>query len=183
MKILKLLFVSSLFSLSGTAATYHFYPEKGKVAFLAKGKPALISITGEAVGLSGNINDHKGQISGEILFNLEKLKTGITLRDEHMKNKYLEIEKYPVATLRIDRLHFPQLEEKFSFDGILTLHGISQSVKGQGLLKDSGNSKFISAEIPIKLSQFNIDIPSFKGITVAEDVLIKVDSPVRQIEQ
>ncbi|NJL23879.1 MAG: YceI family protein [Calothrix sp. SM1_5_4] len=171
-------FVTLVSSAVSHAATYRFNPDKGDVSFLAKGKPALISIKGSGEGLSGQLTERAGKLSGVIQFELKKLKTGIELRDQHLKDKYLEVAKHPQAELKIDEINAPKPGEKFAFEGTLSLHGASQTVRGEAKFTANGNVSTVSAEFPIKLSQFGIPVPSFQGITVAEDVTVKVDAPV-----
>ena len=123
--------ISLLTSLASQASIYKFAPEKGKVTFIAKGKPALISIRGEGAGVEGVITENKEVVAGEVTFQLKSLNTGIDLRDEHMKNKYLEVEKYPTANLKLKDLKIPlQASEPFKFTGVMTLHGVEQPFYG-----------------------------------------------------
>ena len=183
MKI-KILFLCFLItSLTAQAAIYKLSPEKGKISFFAKGKPALISIKGEGEGATATLVEKNKELNGEVSFQLKTLTTGIKLRDEHLKNKYLEIEKYPVAILKITNLNIGDgLQKPFKFNAKLSLHGVEQLVEGDvTVIKESNNQK-LSAEFKIKLSQFKIEIPNFQGITVAEDVEIKVDLPITKSE-
>lgn len=75
--------------------------------FVAKGRPALIAIKGTGDGATGSLNEMNGTITGEIQFQLKSLKTGIDLRDSHLKDKYLEVEKFPIATSDEETLQFP----------------------------------------------------------------------------
>ena len=63
---------------------------------------------------------------------LGNLTTGIGLRDHHMKEKYLEVPKYPSATLTIARsaLKFPHDGEALSAEvpATLQLHGQTRPV-------------------------------------------------------
>jgi len=163
-------------------ATYGFHPDQGKVSFMAKGKPALISINGTAEGLSGTLLESSGKLAGEISFELKRLKTGIELRDTHMKDKYLEVEKYPHATLKIEKMDLAKPGQSFAFAGTLSLHGVSKPIKGEAKLTNEKGQWGVTAEFPIQLSQFGITIPNFQGITVAEDVQVKIDTPVTRTE-
>lgn len=179
----KTLFLSIFMGFTAHAAVYKISSEKGKVAFLAKGKPALISIKGEGVGASGELHEENGLISGEIEFELKSLKTGIDLRDEHLKNKYLEVDKFPTAKVTISSLKLPvKINDSFKFSGVLNLHGVSQPIEGSAEVSGAASAQFIKSEFKINLSQFKIDIPSFKGITVAEEVLVKIETPVLKTE-
>ncbi len=170
-------------SLTAQAAIYKLSPDSGKVTFLAKGKPALISIKGEGEGATAALKEKDQMLNGEVSFQLKSLKTGIELRDDHLKNKYLEVEKHPTATLKISDLKLPEnLKDGFPFKGILSLHGIDQPIEGIASVAADSKSQKISADFKIKLSQFKIEIPSFKGITVAEEVQVKVEAPVTREE-
>lgn len=178
------IFVSILIltsTLTTQAAIYKLSADSGKVTFLAKGKPALISIQGEGEGATATLKEKDQMLSGEISFALKSLKTGIELRDDHLKNKYLEVDKFPAALLKISDLKLPSnLMDRFSFHGTLNLHGIDQPVEGIASAVGDSKSQKMSADFKIKLSQFKIEIPSFKGITVAEEVQIKVEFPLRR---
>ncbi len=169
--------------LTAQAALYKLSPDSGKVTFLAKGKPALISIKGEGEGATAALKEKDQMLNGEISFLLKSLKTGIDLRDDHLKSKYLEVDKYPTATLKITDLRLPSnLKDGFPFKGTLNLHGVNQPVDGNATVTADSKSQKISADFNIKLSQFKIEIPSFKGITVAEEVQVKVEAPVTREE-
>lgn len=160
------------------AAVYKFTTDKGKVSFLAKGWPNFLKIDGEGAGVAGDLKEDAGKISGELTFKLDTLNTKIATRDDHMKNKYLEVAKFPQAVLIIDKVAAPAKSGKFPFTGKLKLHGQEQAIGGEAELKESGGDRSLIAEFPLKLSEFKIEIPSFQGITVAEDVKVKFESPV-----
>lgn len=180
------IFVSILIltsDLTAQAAIYKISPDSGKVTFLAKGRPALISIHGEGDGATAALKEKDQMLSGEISFQLKSLKTGIELRDDHLKNKYLEVDKYPTAILKISDLKLPpNLKDGFSFKGTLNLHGVDQPVEGNASVAADSKYQKLSANFNIKLSQFKIEIPSFKGITVAEEVQVKVEAPFMKEE-
>lgn len=174
-------FLYSTLSHIAQASVYNFHSDKGVVQFVAKGRPALISIKGTGDGATGSLSEMNGTISGEIQFHLKSLKTGIDLRDSHLKDKYLEVGKFPIATVKIRDFAIPnQPNESHRFIGILNLHGMDRPIEGEAVV--SGESRIVSANFKIKLSDFNIEIPSFQGITVAEEVEIKVEASVMKME-
>jgi len=161
-----------------SAQKYSFEPEKGKVAFKTKGWPNLINIKGEADGFKGLLEEvSKNKISGKLIFALDKLKTGIDLRDDHMKNKYLEVKTYPTAELTLNELSIPSSGAgDFDFSGQLKVHGVTKDIVGKAKIEIASGQKKMTAEFSIKLPDFNIEIPSYKGITVAEKVDVIVES-------
>lgn len=100
-----------LMSLSfGSAKAIPMSPEKGNVEFLAVGKPAFVKIKGEGQGPTGQFQLKKvGSefiLNAELIVDLRTLKTGIELRDNHMKEKYLLTPQYNSATLKLKMLFF-----------------------------------------------------------------------------
>jgi len=166
-------------------STYTFQAQNGQVEFFAKGRPALISIHGKGPGPVGTIEWKEQKLNGSLEIDLKELSTGISLRDEHMLQKYLEVSTHPNAVLKIENLDFNGASpQKLSFKGKLSLHGVDKEVEGHVDIKGDGALDSIVAEFNLKLSEFQIAIPSFKGITVAEDVKIQVTaSQLKQITQ
>lgn len=134
-----------------------------KVEFTATGRPAMIKIKGEGNGLKIKSEDAR---SGSFQFELATLKTGIKTRDEHMKNKYLEIGKFPVA-----EFSFKEFDPAQSLVGRLKLHGVEQNVP----VRITKSGAHYLAEFEIKLSDFQIELPSFAGIKVADLVRVTTE--------
>lgn len=147
---------------------------QGNIEFKAKGKPALISIDGTSTLLNGTLKSHNDQFDGEFDLELTSLNTGVELRDDHLKNKYLEVEKFPKAKLTFKNIRIERNSET-NFKANLMLHGQENEVNGTALLSDQNK---LMAEFTINLVDFGIEIPSFQGITVAKEVKIKVNGIV-----
>jgi polyisoprenoid-binding protein YceI len=146
------------------------------VKFLAIGHPSAIRIQGEGKTLLTEKTSWKdGKFSGTFRVPLDSLKTGISTRDRHMKEKYLETAKFPNADLELSAC--PLREGETTCLGKLSLHGVTKGVSIH-LVESEGGPKTlkISADFAIKLTDFGITIPKFANITVAEDVQIQVDS-------
>jgi polyisoprenoid-binding protein YceI len=61
----------------------------------------------------------------------------------------------------------------------LKLHGVEKPVSGTFDLSGSGASPKLAAKFAIKLSDFGIGIPSFAGVTMADEVAVTVLSSPR----
>lgn len=149
------------------------------VDFLATGKPSSLKIKGHGDDLGGLFSWIDQEVSGEATFRLDSLDTGIGLRNEHMKKKYLETEKFPEARLRIQALHAPtfenlQSQRELPFEGTLLLHGVEKPVKGVAKLEKSDGRLKLDTEFNLKISDFGISSPGFAGITMADEVKIEV---------
>lgn len=178
---MKSLFLSlCFFSLAAQAElSLKTNPQQGKVEFEAIGKPSMLKIKGEGEGAVADFKVTAQTVNGEIHFDVNTLKTGIELRDEHMKTKYLHVKDHPRAILRIKDLKLPDtwsiknaaLKEQ-TFKGVMTLHGQQKEVTGTFTI---GSNKLDgTAEFEIKLSDFKVDIPQYLGVKVADIVKVKV---------
>jgi len=150
------------------------------VEFDAVGKPSLIKIHGASdKGVKGILTLKGQSLSGVCSFRLDTLTTGLSTRDEHMKEKYLEVPRYPVAKLEI--LPVSVGSGNTSFNGKLSLHGVDHPVQGTLSLVKNGGSISLDLQMTVKQSDFQIAKASFAGITVKDDVAIKIHSeaPIR----
>ncbi len=160
--------------------TLSFKEADGKVSFLAVGKPAMIKIVGEGSGPYGDLLLASGKLQGTLSIDMTKLTTKIGLRDEHMKNKYLEVGKFPTAEiifkdypLKLEGLKSQASEFPFTAD--LKLHGIIKPISG--LIKLSKDQSIIKgfATFKINVTDFLDTLPTYAGIKVADEVQITVD--------
>lgn len=158
-----------------------FKAADGKTEFLAIGKPAMIKIGGEGQGPEGVLTVSKNTVNGVLKVDLTKLTTKIDLRDDHMKNKYLEVGKYPEATLEFVNLTLPtdvsampETETEVPFKGKFTMHGKTSDVSGKAKISKKVKDVSGNAEFVFKITDHLDTLPSWLGVKVAEDVTVKV---------
>lgn len=145
--------------------------KNGKVEWTAVGNPGVVKITGQEGVLTGTIVVAGGLASGTFEVELAGFKTGIDLRDEHLKTKYLEVAKYPKAKLVMDPVATSTAD--FDWKGQLTLKGNTKPVKGKARV-DGGK---LWATFDVVLSDYpEIGLPTWLGITVAKEVTVVVNS-------
>lgn len=162
------------------AAPIEYVPENPKIEFVAIGKPAMLKIKGHSEDLKAKITVDVKLLTANLIINLKTLVTGIDTRDNHMKDKYLEIAKFPTAELNIKDLQLPNVLEDIkvnqaeqAFKGELQLHGVKKEVEGTYALEVSKGKIKVLAKFSLNLSDFKIDIPSYIGIKVADKVNIE----------
>jgi polyisoprenoid-binding protein YceI len=184
-KLAVLTLVSSVLAQNVSAAVLTSAVEKGKTTFVAVGKPAMLRIKGESKGPEGQLNLEQGKVSGSLSLDLNGLNTGIELRDEHMKKKYLEVEKFAKAELKFNSLTVPELKagatvKDMPFEGTLNMHGETKPVKGTAQVNVKDGEYEISAVFTLNLSEFKVDIPSYMGIKVADTVNVEVAAILKE---
>ncbi len=175
--------LTSLFALSTFAASEQTLPiTGGSVGFLAIGKPSAIKIRGKGAAPQGEIHIAGKEVTGEFTFDENSLTTGIDLRDHHMKEKYLQTDKYPTAKFKITKLTLPSdfspngfKAEKVPLEGELTLHGVTKPVKGTATIASNAGNANGHIEFETQITDYKIDIPSYMGVKVADQVNVDVD--------
>lgn len=165
-----------------SSKSFDLSKQDSKVEFWAVGRPSVLKINGTGGKLTGKVDFNGSQGSGEFIVPLEPITTGISLRDDHMKKKYLEIEKYPTATLNITEIKFEKdfLKEKgvqknIPFKGKLLIHGNESEVQGTADIESTDQIISIQAKTKTNITNYKMDIPSYLGIKVADEVEINVD--------
>ncbi len=149
--------------------------ESGKVEFLAVGKPSFLKVKGEGSTPTGTLTVANGKASGEFSIELAKLSTGIDMRDEHMKDKYLEVAKHPKAIVRFKDIDVKDGAAKGAIPAELELHGQKKPITMDAELKDGK----ATGKFKIKLSDYAIEIPKYSGITIADDVDVTIESVLK----
>jgi polyisoprenoid-binding protein YceI len=161
-------------------------------ASAAYGKEGLSTVSFTAVGPAGLrilgttpelvVSDDLQRI--EVKVPLANLTTGISLRDSHMRDKYLEVGKYPDARLTIDRasLRFPADGGDADATGIgaLTLHGQVQQVGFHYRLSRRGQKTTVTGDLQLNMNKFGIASPSYLGLSVKPDVAVSVQFAVSE---
>ncbi len=149
--------------------------------FEAVGSPSLLKIHGHGATLSGMLSLEGAQAKGDFELDLEKFATGISLRDRHMKEKYLETGKFPKARLQVESVELPSgfapgaSVTGAKFRGQLTLKGVTKPVSGT--LDVNGQEMATTAAFSFALSDYPVGVPSYMGITVADKIAVKAAIP------
>lgn len=160
--------------------TFDWQRGTGSVEFRAIGHPSALRIIGLGERATGRFYLDGHNLKGEAEFKLSTLDTKNETRNHHMKEKYLEVERYPLAKLTLDKCELPfDLKDGASFKGVpfagqLSLHGVTKAVTGKADIEQQNHSLSVKAEFNIKVGDFTISIPSFMGITMADDVAVTV---------
>lgn len=150
------------------------------VKFQTIGKPVLVQIQGKSdEPCSGTYTIAGTSLSqSQFKLKLDKLETGIPLRNKHLRENYLHVEKFPdaIVTIKsIDNLGTQKsgkASDSSPFVPEMTIHGVTKPING-AKYKISGNK--VTAEFRLELEDFGIEKPMFMGIKVVDAVQITVE--------
>lgn len=155
---------------------------EARVTFTATG-PAGLNIVGTGNELQVTETEHDIVVSVP----LKTLDTKIELRNRHMKEKYLEVDKYPNAELRIARsaLEFPKeaASATRTVQGTLTLHGQSRptsfTYSAAAAAGKTTGSIDVTGSLRIDIKNFGIAQPGYLGVSVKPEVDVAVSFRVQ----
>ena len=119
--------------------------------------------------------------SGELRVDLATLDTGIELRNRHLRDDYLEVERGPDfrrAVLSGIVLDDPPpaggARRDTRFSGSLDLHGVRRAIEGEAELRRRGGRIQVEAVFRLSLEAFGIPPPRYLGIGVRDAVEVTV---------
>jgi polyisoprenoid-binding protein YceI len=136
--------------------------------------PAGLKIEGKTTEL--NVDEAGDKV--RVTVPLAKLDTGIELRNKHMREKYLVVDKFPQAELLVAKsaLKYPKAGETSTgaADGTLSVHGQTRPAKINYTVKLEGDTYVVSATTHLNMKDYGIEVPSYLGVTVKPDVDVAV---------
>lgn len=124
----------------------------------------------------------------ELYFEVElnTLDTGIGLRNRHMRENYLETDNYPKAYFK-GKIINASVAATDSFmveaSGTFHVHGADRPLNVTGTLIRSGNLLEIKTAFVVKLSDYNIEIPSIMFYKIDENMRVEADFFVKEITE
>lgn len=141
---------------------------KPKVSFFAEGSPGALDIEGKGAVLA--LADDGTTLTFTVPW--DSITTGIDLRDDHMKNKYLQVSQFPTVSLAV-----PKAEVKLPADGSaattgtvtgqFTAHGVTRPVQVNYTINLTKAGYRVVARFNYNVSEHGIEVPSYLGVTVS----------------
>ena len=117
------------------------------------------SFDAKTTALSGAVTasgSGSAAFDGSLAVDLRTLDTGIGLRNEHLRENYLEVNKGPgfdkamLSEIDLKGVDPDAPEGKGSFTGLLTLHGVTKTVTGAVDVRQAGPRLRVKASFPVE---------------------------------
>jgi len=164
--------------------------ERGEVKVLVPLKPGgAFAATTPSLGGTLTLEGSKPvRLAGEASIDLSTIDTGIALRNQHLRDTYLEVAKgegYNKAVLsdiQVADAAGETFDGTSAFTGSMLLHGVKRPVSGTVEIHFEGTSRRVRAEFPLILTDFGVAPPEYLGVGVGSKLLVKVSllaTPVR----
>lgn len=139
------------------------------------------AVTSDVSGTLRPAAPDTGSYRGELRVGLATVDTGIELRNEHLRNGYLELDRGPEfrhAVLSGIALDEPPPDRpgrhETRFSGTLTLHGVRRAVEGDAELRSRNGRLHVEAAFSLSLDEFDIPPPRYLGIGVRDTIEVTV---------
>jgi polyisoprenoid-binding protein YceI len=170
-------------------------PKKRDVVTFTSKAPleTIVGTTAEVtVFVTVNPDDIKGSAKARFEVDLTSLKTGIELRDSHMRDNFLETNKYPKAVFeltKVDSVSVNRIENQkevvLVLMGNFTVHGVTKPItvpatityfmeSDQTKARADGDLLHISADFSLSLGDYGIKRPQmlFMKLEVIQKISI-----------
>ena len=141
--------------------------ERGDVQILVPLRPGG-AFTATSSSLGGTLTVAQGApalLGGEISMDLATIDTGIGLRNQHLRENYLEVAKGKgfdravLSEIQLKDADGEAFEGRTAFTGTLLLHGVKHPLEGKAEVRRDGAGRRVRAEFPLTLSDFGITPP------------------------
>lgn len=156
--------------------------QQTEVNFLANS--TFGDIEGITHTISGNVkwNGNDTLTTSEVYFEvpLDSIDTGVGLRNKHMRQKYLETEKYPKAIYKGKLTAWnrdPTTPNKYlvSTEGVMSIHGVEKPLSLSGYLIKNGKVYHAQYFFSLNIKDFNIGKPRFLLVSMGQIIHLKLD--------
>ncbi len=123
---------------------------------------------------------HPVVLSGELVVDLKTLDSGIALRNDHLRNEYLEVgkgegfERATLADIHLGDVDPDGFQGRTSFSGTFRVHGAERPVTGQAQIHREGSEVLVEATFPVTLPDYGIPKPRYLGVGVRDTVRVQV---------
>ena len=161
----------------GVFAQELFSVSKGLVTFYSHAP--IEDITAENKQPGSMINMTTRDIA--VIIPIRNFKFAKELMQEHFNEKYMESEKYPMASFKgmiADDVDMSKDGEvQATAKGIISIHGVEKEMTLTGIMKRNGNSISLVSDFKIAIKDFNITVPKllFENIAEVIDVHVVLD--------
>lgn len=162
------------------AAEFHVDKEQENLVKFTSDAPVekIVGVTDKIDGYILWQDDNFAQNS-EFYFevDLASIDTGIGLRNRHMRENYLETDKYPFASYGGQITQVVDNEDgtfMVTTSGTFKLHGVEREIQLDGLVSKIADGYKAESRFEVKLADYNIERPQFMFLKIGEVIQLEV---------
>jgi polyisoprenoid-binding protein YceI len=117
---------------------------------------------------------------------LNSIDTGIGLRNRHMRDNYLETDKYPYTHFKGKLTRAGKLSDNeydVTAEGTMFIHGVEKQISVKGKMTAMDNGYRIQANFITALTDYKITVPKLMFFKINENMQLELDFYVKKIEK
>lgn len=156
------------------AASQVYVADDGYVEFVSSAP--LLEFKGTSNNLTGMIDLDENLV--DFYIDLNTLDTGINLRNRHMRESYLETEKYPFAEFTGSMISEFDVEnmnaQDVSVQGTFTIHGVEKDMEISGTLRKVNEGLQLDANWTVLLDDHDIRRPRVVFYELADEQIVNI---------
>jgi polyisoprenoid-binding protein YceI len=177
-----------------TPTRYEFggNPARTNITFVSEAD--LETIHGITHSVSGEVvHDRAAKTaSGRLVVPVASLRTGIDLRDAHLRGEqggvWLEAAKHPEIVFALERATPSKEDGVWDYAGKLSIHGVTKDWSGKARVRfvsaelaakaklGAGDWVRVVAELDVRIADFGIKVPDGVGPKVSEVWKVRIDA-------
>lgn len=124
---------------------------------------------------------HNSEIYFEV--DLASLDTGIGLRNRHMRENYLETDKFPYASFKGSIVESVTDGDsvRVKARGTMTIHGVTREIEVQGRVAINGERYNLQSEFTVALTDYDIKVPKLMFLKIDENMQIIINVNLNKV--
>lgn len=149
-----------------------------EVSFVAKITASSFIAKSEALSGTVEFDEAAGTISGgRIQVKADSFKTGMGLRDRHMRDKYLQAKKFPAIMLDLGASTIAGTAgSKGTIEGNFTIRGVKKPMKAAVVVSESlGGKIVVTAKFKLDITDYGIKQPGFAVVKMETVIDVTVE--------
>lgn len=159
---------------------------KSQVVFDARA--FLHDFSGRTSTIRGTVRlaDRERPDGAEACFRIDaaSLETGNATRDTIMRDEHLQTRRFPAIAfdlLQVEGARRAADGWEFVARGTLGLRDVTREIRFPVLARRVGDEVRLTGEVPVRMSEYGIPVPTFLFLTVEDRVLVRFDVVVTRV--
>ena len=167
-------FLFFLLSSLGAGAQTIFIAKSGEIAFYSKAP--VENIEAHNTSAQALLNTSNREMAFRVP--IRKFKYQNAMMEEHFNEKYMESDKFPMATFKGNIKEDIDLTKngdyKVTAEGTLIIHGVEHDISAPGTVSVKEGEINVQSDFTVRLKDHNITVPQIVFQNIAEKIDVKV---------
>lgn len=191
-KIMKTLLTTILlFAVSSSIFSTEYQVDKSKKNLVKFISNASIE---DFEGVTNNIDGYLFYQGSDILnknelyfeVDLRTIDTGIGLRNRHMRENYLQTDRFPMTSFKGSIVYVDKISEneiKVTLDGAMFIHGVTKPLKVNANMFPVDGGYRVKAYFEVQLTDYNIEVPKLMFMKISNTMKLVLDFYIKEVKK